>query len=198
MNLAPYLESGILELYVLDSLPIHEKLNIEKAVKNNPELLEKISEIEMAFESYSDLDIDGPRPALKGRIIDNIVNLQKEQVMNVNDLPIITAYSRYKNWLNFTKDLEMESSVSGKAIHVLREDDDVLQMVVTTTLGVKEENHPDVLESMLVLEGECKFTVCENLRVMKVGDFIDIPMNRIHHMELISPSITVILQKIKV
>ncbi|WP_316784189.1 cupin domain-containing protein [Pedobacter frigiditerrae] len=197
MNLAPYLESGMLALYVLDSLPNDEKLNIERAVKNHPELLQKISEIEMTFESYSDLDADSPRPALRGRIIDNIVNLQKEQVMNVNDLPIITAYSSYKNWLNFAKDLEMEP-VAGKAIHVLREDEDVLQMVVTTTSGVKEESHPDVLESMLILEGECKFTVAGNKRIMKLGDFIDIPMNRVHDLELISPSLTVILQKIKV
>ena len=198
MNLVPNIEDGILELYVLDSLPLHEKLNIEKAVKNHPALQEKISEIEMAFESYSDLNNDGPRPILRGRIIDNIVNLQKEQVMNINDLPIITAYSNYKNWLNFTKDLKMESSAVGKYIYVLRDDDDVLQMVVTTTTGVQEENHLDVLESMLILEGECKFTVAGNIRIMKLGDFIDVPMNRVHNLELISPSLTVILQKIKV
>jgi quercetin dioxygenase-like cupin family protein len=198
LNPVAYLENGMLALYVLNSLPIYEKLKIEKALKYHPELLRKISEIEATFESYSsDLYFDGPRPALRGRIIDNIVNLQKEQVMNVDDLPIINAYSSYKSWLGFAKGLEMRSSMEGKAIHILRNDDDVLQMVVTTTLSVEEENHPDVLESMLVLEGECKFTVSGYSRVMRVGDFIDIPMNRVHDMELITKSITVVLQKIK-
>lgn len=198
MNSVTYLQNGTLALYVLDSLPIYEKLKIEKAVKNHPELLKKIAEIEATFESYSsDLNFDGPRPALRGRIIDNIVNLQKEQVMNADDLPIINAYSSYKNWVSFAKDLEMEPVAPGKAIHVLRDDDDVLQMLVTTTSGVSEENHPDVLESMLVLEGICKFRVAGYARVMKVGDFIDIPMGKVHDMELITPSITVVLQKIK-
>ncbi|RZK53779.1 MAG: cupin domain-containing protein, partial [Pedobacter sp.] len=196
MNSVTYQENGTLALYVLDSLPVYEKLKIEKAVQNHPELLQTVAEIEATFESYSlALNFDGPRPALRGRIIDNIVNLQKEQVMNADDLPIINAYSSYKNWLNFARNLEMEAVQAGKIIHMLRNDDDVLQMVVTTTSGVSEENHPDVLESMLVLEGVCKFTVAGYARVMKAGDFIDIPMGRVHDMELITPSITVVLQK---
>ena len=53
MNLPDYINSGVLELYVLDRLAPDERRRVESYVDQYPEVKEELTEIEVALEQYA-------------------------------------------------------------------------------------------------------------------------------------------------
>jgi len=52
-NLKAYIESGVLELYVLGDLSPEEALQVEEIASQNPEVRDEIAAIELAMENYA-------------------------------------------------------------------------------------------------------------------------------------------------
>lgn len=52
-NLKAYIESGVLELYVLGDLSSEEALQVEEIASQNPEVRDEIAAIELAMENYA-------------------------------------------------------------------------------------------------------------------------------------------------
>ena len=92
----------------------------------------------------------------------------------------------------------MPSFEDGKSVKVLRHDDRVSQMLVVSMTDIAQETHENEYESFLILEGECKCVVGEDIRFMKAGDFMPIPLHALHHVEVLSNSVTAILQHVAV
>ncbi len=53
-DLKAYIESGVLELYVLGDLTEAERLEVELMLSKHPELKNEVFEIEKALEKYSE------------------------------------------------------------------------------------------------------------------------------------------------
>ena len=70
MTLNEIRESGLLELYVLDTLEGTELAQVEKALIDFPELKSDINTIERALQSYAYASAISPSPGLKERILE--------------------------------------------------------------------------------------------------------------------------------
>ncbi|GAB3168457.1 anti-sigma factor [Telluribacter humicola] len=86
MNIQAYIESGILEEYVLGTVSSQEKQEVECLSKIYPEVKSELLKLEQAMESYA-LEHQTPPPAhLKGKIFDQMkFGPVPEQVEPVED-----------------------------------------------------------------------------------------------------------------
>lgn len=198
MNLKPYIESGILELYALNSLPDDELRGVERMLAMYPELRKELDAIEMALENYAEATKVNPPEYVKESVVGSLLNLEKEKQMNSENLPLINRFTDYKNWLSFVGSFgELRLGEDGKHLKVLRHDNEVVQMLVVSTTDIEEETHENEYESFLILEGECKCKVGDKLTLMGAGDYMEIPLHQPHDVELISEKVVAILQRIK-
>lgn len=70
MNIPAYIESGILELYVLDLLSDKERLEVEDAVRLHPEVRQEVQSIENVLRVYAQSGAIAPPPGLKAKILE--------------------------------------------------------------------------------------------------------------------------------
>lgn len=199
MNLKFYIESGILEQYALGLLTAPESENIRHLLDLHVELREELERIQMAMENYATLKAVQPRAHMKNLVIDSIVNLQKEKIMDINDLPLINKFSDYKKWLGFIATIgEITLGTDGKFVKVLRHDHKVTQMLISSATDIEEEIHEDEHESFLILAGQCKCTISGKVKLMDAGEFMAIPLHEPHDVALVSTTVTAILQRVKI
>ena len=186
MNLKPYIDSGILELYAVNSLTNDERKGVERMLAMYPELKQELDAIELALESYAKATSIKPPDYLKERIVGSL-------------FPLINSSSDYRNWLSFAKDLEERSlDKEGRYLKVLRQDSHVTQLLIISTTDIEEEIHEDEYESFLILEGECRCKIGDKLTHMSAGDYMEIPLHQTHDVELVSERVVAILQRINV
>jgi mannose-6-phosphate isomerase-like protein (cupin superfamily) len=199
LNLQPYIDSGILELYALDALPDDEKKGVERMLTTYPQLKEELTAIELALENYAVSREITPPNYLEELVIESLLNLEKEKAFDVDDLPLINRFSDYRNWLPLLKSFEeLPLASDGRHLKVLRSDEKVTQILIISTTDIEEETHEDEHESFLILEGECKCTVGDKVRLMGAGDYMEIPLYELHDVTLVSKRVVAVLQRIKV
>ncbi|MFD0765977.1 anti-sigma factor domain-containing protein [Mucilaginibacter lutimaris] len=102
-----YIESGILELYVLGDISATEKAQVEEMAAKHPEIVAEIAEIERSMELYAEEHAIEPSEHLRSRVLNNLlVNLGDDNTFskavthqdddNVVALPIARVTSFYK------------------------------------------------------------------------------------------------------
>ncbi|MBC7616231.1 MAG: cupin domain-containing protein [Pedobacter sp.] len=198
MNLKSYIESGIIEWYVLNDLPVDEKRGFERMLRTYPELREELNAIELALQSYATSQKIMPPHYLQEKVVKSLLNLEKEKAMDIEDLPLIDRFSDYKNWLPMVERLgELPLADDGRCVKILRCDEQVTQTLIVSTTDIEEETHEDEYESFLILSGACKCTIGDNIRFMEAGDYMEIPLHMLHNVALVSESVVAILQRIR-
>ncbi len=71
-DIKQYIESGILELYVLDNLTPEEKLDVERYAISYPEIQKELNEISAAIESFAELNAIEPNENLRSTILNQL------------------------------------------------------------------------------------------------------------------------------
>lgn len=71
-DLKAYIESGVLELYVLGDLTAGEKLEVELMLEKYPELRLEVLEIEKALQGYSEAQAINPPEHLRSEFLNSI------------------------------------------------------------------------------------------------------------------------------
>lgn len=106
-NVKAYIESGILELYVLGDISAEEKLQVEDMASKYPEIKAEITEIERSMEFYAEEHAVEPPENLRHRVLGSLlVNLGDDRNFtkavtrqdddNVATLPVTRVNSFYK------------------------------------------------------------------------------------------------------
>ena len=72
MNAQEYIETGLLELYVMGSLSNEEMLEVERNAKSNPEIMQEFIRVQNTLLNYAaDYEV-APRPELSAIILDRV------------------------------------------------------------------------------------------------------------------------------
>lgn len=199
LNIQAYLDSGILEMYALDLLDPDEREEAELVISFFPEIRKELDSIQYALEKYADSQAILPRPHVKDKIRESIFNLKKEHELDALNLPLINHLSDHKQWLNLVKDFIPAKWKSDTPFSkIIQQSDNLLQMVIATSVDTLDEVHEDEYESFLILEGRCKCTVGQEVLFMEEGDFMAIPLHEHHTVELITDTVVAIVQKVPV
>jgi anti-sigma-K factor RskA len=89
-NLKAYIESGVLELYVLGDLSPEETLQVEETASQNPEVRDEIAAIEQAVEQYAMQNAVEPSADVETRLFEKLGLSEVEENVNVQHEPIYT------------------------------------------------------------------------------------------------------------
>lgn len=72
MNIQEYIESGIIELYVMNTLPESEMADVEAMARQYPDIQAEIEEVQAVMQVYSQAHAISPSPDLKDKILNKI------------------------------------------------------------------------------------------------------------------------------
>ena len=83
-----FIESGILELYVLGDVSAAEKLQVEAMVQKHPVVRAELEEMEKALESYAFANAVEPSKTQRDKILNSLVtNLADDNTFSKNEAP---------------------------------------------------------------------------------------------------------------
>jgi mannose-6-phosphate isomerase-like protein (cupin superfamily) len=192
MDIKAYIESGILEQYLLGLLAADEANEVARLSTIYPEVKRELGAIEETMERMAAQNAVKPDPATKDKIL-NVLGLGKN-ALDINNLPATSRYADHNSWLDAVAHLIPEQPYPGFFSSVLQQTDNLTQMLVVTSMDVPKETHTDIAESFFILKGRCICTVGEKLITLNAGDYLDIPLHIEHDVKIISPHVIAILQ----
>lgn len=196
MKLESYIESGILELYVLDLLDETERLTVQEMIILHPELRVELQNIEVALESYAVNTSVEPSSGLKAKIEQAIFHTPSLKIAD-KDL-LVNENSDLQQWLKMVEVRFPEALTADNFCEVWREAEGVKQVLVVSSFDIPDETHDDVYESFFILQGNCKCTVGTESFYRKAGGYIGIPLNENHQVEVIDGPVMAIVQYVSV
>lgn len=188
MNLKVYIKSGILELFVLDLLDEAERTDVSLMISEFPVLEKEVQLIEDTLQSYANSIAIKPSISVKARIDAAIVESVEESRMDLDHLSLISEHSDLKNWLKLVNQYFPSAFEAENFSEVLRSENGITQVLVVSSTDIDDETHDDVYESFLILQGQCRCTVGEEVFYLNPGGYTQIPLNENHKVEITSDS----------
>ena len=104
MNIREYIESGTIELYVMNALSESEAAQVEALALQNPEILAEIEEVQSVMQLYAQTYAQTPRPELKDQILNKIQSdLNAGKVPNNSFRPGLPTATGGTSGFSFTR-----------------------------------------------------------------------------------------------
>ncbi len=104
MNIREYIESGAIELYVMNALSESEAAEVETLALQNSEILAEIEEVQAVMQLYAQTYAQTPRPELKDQILDRIQSeLKTGKAPNNNFRPESPTTAGSASGFSFTR-----------------------------------------------------------------------------------------------
>ncbi|MES2589849.1 MAG: cupin domain-containing protein [Bacteroidota bacterium] len=200
MDINKYIESGILELYVLGETNEEETRELEFLSLNYPEIKEEVQKIEESLELLAFKNSIDPHPSLKPLIIatlDYIERLEGGEALSFP--PIINKNSKLSDFQEWTDRDDMIVPEEFEEIHVkiISATPQMTCAIVWINNMAPDEVHHDEHEKFLILEGTCTIVVGTKEYKLIPGDVFEIPLYEDHKV-LVTSEIPckVILQRV--
>ena len=194
-----YIDSGILEQYVLGCAGTEESKEVEMMAAADPAIQAEIDAIARSLETFAKAVAVEPNPVIKPFLlatIDYTERLKNGEV--VSDPPILNENSRledYAEWLN------RADMISPGTEDVFAKIIGYSPAAITAIVWIKDyapqEVHDNEHEKFLIVEGSCDIVVGDKVHQFVAGDYFAIPLHE-NHMVKVTSTIPckVILQRV--
>ena len=194
-----YINSGILEQYVLGITSNSETKQVELMAAADPAIKHQIEMINETLEAYAIEHAIEPNPVIKPFLlatIDYTERLKNGEQVSVP--PILNENSTeadYAEWLNRSDMTATETSdIFAKIIGYTPE-------AITAIVWLKDyaphEVHDHEYERFLIIEGTCNIIVGDEINELVAGDYFAIPLYKKHMIKVTSSTpCKVILQRV--
>ncbi len=199
-DIKKYIETGILELYVMGMCTDSEIVEVEEIALIIPSIREEINAISDALEIYALADTLTPDPTIKPFLL-AAVDYQERLMAGeqASFPPVITADSTvadFAEWLD-RKDMKMPENFSQFHAKIIGYTATTITAITWLEHAVPGETHHDQYENFLVVEGTCDIFVEEEVQHLSPGSVFSIPLHKKHLVKVTSPfPCKVILQRI--
>ncbi len=178
-----YIESGIIELYLLDMTTEEENQDLLKAAMFFPEMQEAIDAAAKAIEDFGQANAVAPPAPLKPFLFATIDYMERLESGEAPTFPpaltINSTIEDFAPWLN-REDMVLPEDAEDTFIKIIGADEKLTTAIVWAKTMLPNEVHEDEFESFLVLEGNCEINIDEQSYYLKPGDFLTIPLHAEH------------------
>ena len=195
-----FIESGILELYVLGDTDAEQTRDVERMAATHEEVRAELKEISEAVEAYATAHALEPNPTLKPFLlgtIDYMTRMANGEQPTVP--PLLTERSRvddYAEWLNRDELQLREPLRDGALVRIIGHTPEATTAIVWLKEGAPPETHTAEHEKFLVVEGTCDITINEKVHSLSAGDVLIIPLHATHWVRVTSDTpCKIILQR---
>ena len=194
-----YIDSGILELYVLGCISPEMILEVELMAAAEPAVQQEISAIQETMEAFAMEHAIPPSPVIKPLLlatIDYTERLKKgEPVSYPPALNEKSSIDDYAQWLNrddmvYTGEEEIHAKIIGYT-------PEAISAIVWIRNQAPAETHHDEYEKFLVVEGSCNISFDNTVHQLNPGDYFMIPLHKDHVVQVTSTmACKIILQRV--
>ena len=185
-----YINSGILELYVMGLTTDAESLEIKNLTDKNTEIQLEIDAIADALQIYASNSapavLDPGVKALTMGTIDYTDRLQSGEPFCI--APTLNKNSKiadFQTWLDKPElnTYNPDDEINAKIISASPE---VLTSIIWLKNGAPIEIHDKEYEHFLILEGTCNITIGEEVHSLVPGNYLSIPLYIGHSVKVTS------------
>lgn len=185
-----FIESGVLEAYLQESLSDAERQEVEMMAQVHPSVDLELKELEAAHLQLISEIVAKPSPIpSKQRFLEF---LQEEDAKAQDNLPIRPPYLNalstaddYAQWIRQGANPN-PAEYENMFVQPLDADADCLTLLVWVKSEIEGEVHLDAIEKFLVLEGACIVEMDGVDHHLKAGDVMSIPKFKRHTVQVTS------------
>lgn len=195
-----YINSGILEIYVLGMTSAEETAQVNEMAEKHIEVRQEIEEISKALEMDSAKKSFGPNETVKPyliAVVDYTERLKGGEPMAFP--PLLTKDSKVIDFEEWTSraDMILPDDFENMYAKIIGHNTEATTTISWIKTHSPFEVHTIELERFLILEGSCDITIGDNVHSLKAGDFLAIPLH-IGHSLVVTSDIPckVILQRV--
>lgn len=199
-KLIEYIESGILEQYVMGLTSETEVTEVEAMASKYPEIRLEIDSISAALEHYTSLHAVIPDPTVKYFLLAKIDYMTRMENGEVPAFPPIlnedSKLADFSEWID-RKDLQLSEAFVDAEVKIIGNTPQALTAIVWLKDGAPPEIHKDQYEKFLVVEGGCNIYIDGEKHSLMPGDKLTIPLFSSHYVEVTSDiPCKIILQRV--
>lgn len=189
MNTETYINSGIIELYVMGALSSEEADEVAQLASKHPEISAEIERVSITLESYAIGNAKTPGPDVKPMLMATLDYMQRlENGETPVKAPVLSKNSKiedFSQWLN-RADMQAPPQFGQTYIKIISYTPQSSTAIVWLTEGSPEETHTDEYESFFILEGTCDIRINEEVYPLYPGDQLSIPLHSVHAVKVTS------------
>lgn len=188
-ELEQYMESGILEMYVMGHTSPEENLEVEEMAARHAIVKNAIEEISITLEQFATRHAVAPDLTIKPFLMATIDYMERLGSGEVASFPpelhTGSVIEDYREWLD-RKDLELNEPLQVIHAKIIGYTPKMTTAFVWLELGAPPETHTDEFEKFLVLEGTCNIRIDGEDNHLKAGDVLIIPLFKEHSVQVTS------------
>ena len=201
-NLESFIQSGILEIYVLGMASAEEVRQVEEMSYIHKEVKEKIEEISETLKAYAESYSKAPNPTIKPMIMASIDYEERLKSGEQPTFPPIlnnnSTVEDYKEWTS-RKDMVLPADFNDIYLKIIGYTPQASTAIAWLKSETPYEVHRDEHEKFLVLEGTCDIDIDGNIHSLIPGDHLSIPLHSGHVVRVTSQiPCKLILQRVAV
>jgi mannose-6-phosphate isomerase-like protein (cupin superfamily) len=190
MNLIKeYIESGILEMYLLGLASEIEMAEVEKMAEQHEEVRNEMEIIADAIEMQAQQTAVEPHQNMKPLIIASFDFMKRihggEKIGFPAELNENSTPADYNEWLS-REDLSVTADFENIYARIIGNTPQMTTAILWIKQMAPEEVHTNEHEKFLILEGTCDIVVNGKTHSLLPGDYFEIPLHADHHVKVTS------------
>lgn len=189
LNPQKFIDSGILELYVLGKTSLTENELVIMMSNRFPEVFEEIIAIEISLEKYALTNGVAVNVTIKPFVLATIDFTERLQNGEPATFPpILNANSNLKDFSPWLKRSDMVLPLDFEEIHakIIGYNNEAITAIIWLKSGSPMEIHDDEYERFMIVEGTCTITIDKEDFYLKSGDVLSIPLYKEHYLKVTS------------
>ncbi|MCJ8164176.1 cupin domain-containing protein [Pontibacter sp. E15-1] len=188
-SITEFIESGVLELYVMGATEPEETRAVEQMAREHAAVREELATIRKVVERYAVAHAVAPRNIVKPMVLATIDYLERmKQGELPSSPPVVTPTSRpadYAAWLD-RPDMVLPSDAENIYAKVIGYTPVATTAILWVQDGTDEEKHHEEYERFLILEGTCDMICGGKTYPLASGDYFAVPLDTPHRVHVTS------------
>jgi mannose-6-phosphate isomerase-like protein (cupin superfamily) len=199
-DLKDYMNSGILEEYVLGLTSETEDQEVCAMALEHPEIQNEIDAIAAALTLYGETVAPELDPTIKPMVMATIDYTERlkggEAASFPPELTETSTIADFETWIN-RDDMQLPDDFDQLHLKLIGCEPQKTTGILWLKYGSPEEIHHTQFEKFLVLEGSCEVTIDGKVNPLAKGDYLQIPLHLKHDVRVTSTvPCKVILQRL--
>lgn len=187
INLEEYIQSGIIESYVLGLTTYKETVEVEKLAGVHPQIASAIDVFSIQLEEQLIKNAIEPDVLVKPMLMASLDYMKRlaagEKIAHPPLLHPASVADDYSEWLN-RKDMILPANFSNVFIRLISSKPQLTTAIVWMKDALFSEIHHNEHEQFLVIEGSCKIEMNNAVYNLGPGNYLSIPLHSRHTVKV--------------
>ena len=189
LNPQNFIDSGILELYVLGKTSLIENEEVVIMSVRYPKVFEEIVAIELSLKKYALTNGIAVNVSIKPFVLATIDFTERLQNGELPSFPpLLNINSNIDDFSPWLKRPDMVLPLDFEDIHakIIGYNQEAITAIIWLKSGSPVEIHDDEYEKFMIIEGTCTITIDNEDFNLQAGDVLSIPLYKEHYLKVTS------------